>query len=161
MKLPAFGKIRNHVQVIHVACMGSLVALGATCWALYGKVDSKDFPVTGPLLVIGAFLSVSAVGIAAILPKFSPGRRPDAPLPMRVSSVYLMHVMSAALIETAGLYWGALVMILGQPAYLVGPMLALVVLGAWFPTQSRIEEQLGMTEVQYDAALERANETSP
>ncbi len=156
-QLPAFGKVRNRVQVVHVACMGSLVAIGATFWALLGKVDAKDFPASGVLLALGAVVSMGALGTAAILPKFSPASRPDAALSLRIQGVYVTHVMFAALIETAGLYWSVLVLILGQPAYLVGPMLALIVLGAYFPTQSRIEEHLAMTEDRFDAEVARLN----
>lgn len=154
-KPPAFGRMRNHVQVIHVFCMGTLAAISFVFWTLHGQVKSTDFPVSGALLGIGALVSTSAVVIAIYLPKLSPARREDAPLAYRVQGVYLTHVMFAALIEMAGLYWGALIMILGQPLCLIGPAVALVVLAAYFPSQVRIEEELGMDEDAYDAAVAR------
>lgn len=158
--LPAFGKVRNRVQVIHVACIGSLIAIGATFWVLHGQVNAKDFPESGVLLAIGAAVSIGALVTAAILPKFSPAGRPDAPLVLRIQGLYVTQVMFAALIESAGLYWAVLVLILGQPAYLVGSMLALVVLGVYFPTQSRIEEQLAMSEDRFEAEVARLNGAS-
>jgi hypothetical protein len=154
--LPAFGKMRNHIQIVHVACIGSLVALGVVCYVLAPAVGIEDFGASGALLAVGAVLSVSALVVAVVLPRYSPARRPGAALVTRVQATYLTHVLFATLVETAGLYWGVLAMVLGARGFLAGPMVALAVLVGFFPTQHRLESHLSLTEEQFDALAGRA-----
>lgn len=151
----SFGKMRNQVQVVYTFILATLFTLSAVSWYLLGRVDRVEALPSTALLVAGAVLTViTAVG-AAVFPKMLLGQMRDRDVAMQLRAFITGKLLFAAGIEGAGLYWAVLAPLLDQPVCLAGPAAALLALFMQFPTVSRIETDLEMSENKIERELEK------
>lgn len=148
-----FGRMRNMAQIVHVVCTGTLLALSVAGYLMLGRVPPIEYPPLG--LVLGGAFSILTVAIAAALPRFTLDRVPPEHVGTRLQAAVFTALVLSVTLEAAGIYWLALAVILGEPLYLAGPALALLVLIARWPSSAWIQERVGRSESEIDAILAR------
>ena len=148
-----FGKVRNMTQIIYTGLLASLVVLGGVAYALSGRLPVSELLPPAVLLAGGAVLTLFALAMALVLPKTMVERIPREQVALRVNGFAYSRILIAALLSASGLFWAILSLLLDQPACLIGPALAVLLMVAWFPTQSRMEKEIDMNEEAVDRAL--------
>jgi hypothetical protein len=105
------------------------------------------------LTVVGGALSVSAIAIALLLPVFASKSTAGRPIDSKTRILVFTTILVAATLEAAALFWSVLALLLQDSRYLIGSGICLALMLALFPTQTKLETALGMSEEQADRAL--------
>lgn len=148
-----FGRMRNVVQIIHAMLCGGIAVFIGVAWYLMGRLDTAKSMDSTMLTIVGAVLSVSAVAIALALPMFAGKYLAGRPIESRMRNLVFTSILVAATLEAAALFWTVVALLLQDPRYLVCSGVCLALMIVLFPTQTKLESALGMSEEQIDRAL--------
>lgn len=154
----SFAQFRKLLRLIHGGLCTSLAFLVVVMWIAMSSLPPMTEEQAGKinaqaLLIAAGVVSVACVGVAAFLPQLALRAVAKDDLALRMRAVLHARILFAAAFEGGGILWTVLGLLLRDPRYLAGGVIALLVLVAFFPRSADLEAAIGRDEPAIDRAL--------